>query len=222
MGQSYDGPMPLTFGVSMLALAVASAPLSSPIQLRVDVSALPAMPSRQLRAMTREAAEIWQVQGVALIWVTAESERLGPSARQVLRVVDAPPAAGTAEHSSLGSIVFLEGRVIPEQTLVLSVEAIGRLVEDTPFANRRVRDWPPAVRSALAGRALGRVLAHEIGHFLFAWRTHTAHGLMRQSFRGDLLIDPDRRGFEVPAMLATRLRARLAQLAEPGRTIAAE
>ena len=222
MGQSYDRLMPLTLAVPMLALAVVSAPLSSRIELQVDVSALAAMPSPQLKAMTREAAEIWKPLGVALVWVTAERERLRPSARQGLKVVGAPPAAGIARFSRLGSIVFLEGRVIPEETLVLSVDTIARLVEDTSFANRRVRDWPPAARSALTGRALGRVLAHEIGHYLLAWRTHTAHGLMRQSFGGEVLIDPDRRGFEVPALLTARLRARLAQLAEPGRTIAAE
>jgi hypothetical protein len=202
----------------MLALAVVSAP-PSPIQLQVDVSALAAMPSRQLRAMTREAAEIWRPQGVALIWVTGEHERIRPPARQMLKVVDASSAAGSDGCSRLGSVEFLDGHLIPELTLVLSVERVARLVENTPFANRRVRDWPPAARSELAGRALGRVLAHEIGHYLFAWRTHTDHGLMRRSFRSDSLIEPDRRGFEVPAVLTPRLRARLAQLAEPGRTI---
>src|SRR5262245_14387741 len=189
MGRSYDCPMPWTICPPALALAAAIAPLPSPIELQIDISALATMPPRQLQGMTREASEIWKSHGVALTWLTAERE-LPRGTRPVLKVVDAPPAAATAS-SRLGSIVYREGHMIPEHTLELVVETIGRLVEDTPWVNRRVRDWPPSVRSMLIGRALGRVLAHEIGHYLFAWRTHTDHGLMRQSFRRDLLVDPD-------------------------------
>ena len=62
------------------------------------------------------------------------------------------------------------------------------------------------------GRALGRVVAHEIGHVLFAWRRHTPHGLMRAQFGAVQLLDLDRRPFAVPADLLPRLRAHLEQL----------
>ena len=40
----------------------------------------------------------------------------------------------------------------------------------------------PDVGEAELGRALGRVLAHEIGHLLLAAPNHHRHGLMREAF----------------------------------------
>ena len=94
------------------------------------------------------------------------------------------------------------------------------MVEDTKIAGRRVSDWPPAVRDDLIGRALGRVLAHEIGHYLLILRSHTPDGLMQPSFKAAALVAPDRGAFALSDRLVPRLRARLAQLATPGSTVA--
>ena len=49
------------------------------------------------------------------------------------------------------------------------------------------------------GRALGRVLGHEIGHFLLGSRDHTAKGLMRSEQILTDLVSPDWRRFALSA-----------------------
>ncbi len=51
----------------------------------------------------------------------------------------------------------------------------------------------------LVGRALGRALSHELGHYLLKSKLHTPHGLMRATWRSDELLAIDRRGFELDA-----------------------
>ena len=48
------------------------------------------------------------------------------------------------------------------------------------------------------GRALGRVLAHELGHYLLSLREHSPAGLMQPLFRTNQLIARNRRSFELP------------------------
>jgi hypothetical protein len=54
-----------------------------------------------------------------------------------------------------------------------------------PVARAASGDWdrerPPALSSARLGRALGRTLAHELGHLLLRRNGHPAGGLMRAS-----------------------------------------
>ena len=157
----------------------------------------------------------------AVTWITTPAGRALPGHAHVLTIVDGrcppdrpAPCAGTPDsvRHDWALSCFSRGMSPPSSTLVLSVDAIERLVGTTPWANRRVADWPSAVQAELVGRALGRVLAHEMGHYLLAWRAHTAGGLMRAEFNAEALVDPDRSSFTVPGNLLPRLRARLAQL----------
>jgi hypothetical protein len=199
----------------------------APVTLGVDVTEL-LLPQRELRSLTQETSAIWEPHGVALRWITSPVERFLPNAHHTVVVLGddcppahaRPPAGGRRALLRLGAVVFLEGRVVPENTLVLSLDATRRLVEEARWGDQPVASWPPAVRAELVGRAFGRVLAHEIGHYLIAWRAHTPEGLMRKDFDAGSLIDPDRRDFELSPMLAPRLRARLAQLSPPDATLA--
>ena len=58
------------------------------------------------------------------------------------------------------------------------------------------------------GRALGRVLAHEIGHVLLAAPNHQANGLMRPSFLPEDLVSLQRWSFTLSIGEVTRLRQR--------------
>ena len=116
-------------------------------------------------------------------------------------------------RTSLGAVVFLEGSAVPENTLMVSVDEIVRTVHTVKWQNRRLADLPTVTRDHLIGRALGRVLAHEIGHYLLASRVHAHDGLMRPEFRSDQLVEPSRQGFTLSESLVPTLRVRLAQLA---------
>jgi hypothetical protein len=79
-------------------------------------------------------------------------------------------------------------------------------------AVRSLDAWPSSLADVITARALGRVLAHEIGHFLLGSPTHTRGGLMRAAFDGRQLSEWSRRGFELHDTALPRLRARLARL----------
>ena len=42
-----------------------------------------------------------------------------------------------------------------------------------------VEQMPQSQRETLLARAMGRALAHELGHYLLASKVHTEHGLMK-------------------------------------------
>lgn len=225
MSGAYDGAVGSCRGLPGAALALTLVLKPAAIRLGVDISALAAMPPRQLLAMAREAEAIWDPYGVALTWVRAEGRALTPPGLQGTLKISRDDSAErlpsrTSADRQLGSVLFLEGSGMAENTLALSVEATRRTVEEVFWANRRVADWPPSLREELLGRALGRVLAHEIGHYLLAWRAHTPDGLMRAAFRGEVLIRPERHPFELSDRLVPRLRARLTQLSTPGSSVA--
>lgn len=205
----------------VLAAALAKPPL--PTDLTIDISALASMPSRQYQAMVRETCDIWRLYGVSLIWTAAPGGASLPLSERSLTVVDSGHIFAGQRHADtprLGAVIFEDGHVQADQRLTVSVDEVERLVNEAPWASRRVGDWPLAFRQELVGRALGRVLAHEIGHYLLAWRTHTPKGLMRSDFRNDVLIDPDRRMFQIAGALLPRLYARLAQLRASTETLA--
>ena len=111
----------------------------------------------------------------------------------------------------LGAILF-DHENVPATTLTIQAAAVEATVARTRWGGRPFDQWPAAWRDTLIGRALGRVLAHEIGHYLLASRLHDRDGLMRASFDGDELLRPGRHGFAVAARDLPRLRTRLAGL----------
>jgi hypothetical protein len=186
------------------------------------------MPMRalQLNAMVGEVTALWVPHGVSITWITTPLQWGPSSVIPAVRVIDdgcRPARVWAARETALctpggsaqpvGTAIFMEGKATPEDTLFLSVNRVAQIVADTQWVDRPVREWPSGVRDDLVGRALGRVLAHELGHYLLGLREHSPDGLMQPLFRTDRLISPDRRIFELPQRLVPRLRARLEVLA---------
>ena len=199
-----------------LVAAVGSIPAPSPqVTLAVNVSQALPMPPAQLRAMGEETSAIWSGYGVALVWTTDGADLGQARPHLTLTVVDTSTSEidGPAPSGGpLGGAVFLEGRMSAETRISVSVDAVSALIENGTWLGRDVRALPTSVRNQLVGRALGRVLAHELGHYLLAWRRHSDQGLMRPSFSRQLLMHPSRAPFEVTDFFVPRLRARLTQI----------
>lgn len=202
--------------VPFLAVAMTVTLEADPgVDIALDVTGLASEPPREMRALVCEANALWQPSGVRLVWVESARSRALPNAALTLDVVrDEAERASAVKDGSLrlGYIVFQNGTGAADRRITLSVRSVQRLVDGVPWSGRRVLGWPPAIREELIGRALGRVLAHEIGHVLLAWRRHTPRGLMRAEFGASQLIDRDRRPFTLPPDLLPRLRAHLQQL----------
>jgi hypothetical protein len=166
------------------------------------------------QAMLHEVDAIWRTHGVSIVPLGPDRTVAPPSADARLTVLLASsprpsPPPGTRER--LGAIVFDHDH-LPATTLTIEVTAVTATVTRVRLGGRPFDQWPPTWRDTLVGRALGRVLAHEIGHYLLASRVHASEGLMRAAFDGDELLRPGRGGFAVPARDLPRLRTRLAGL----------
>jgi hypothetical protein len=141
-----------------------------------------------------EAAGIWAPYGVAI-------GRANPCVPQDgatrLTVTIAKPSGGSDAAGSwtgiFGAIQFSDGVPAPEITLFY--DEMIRLMRTTPLRGKSEIDWPAAFRQLMLGRVVGRVLAHEIGHFLLRLRGHASSGLMRSQPSLADMIDVDRRRF---------------------------
>jgi hypothetical protein len=147
-----------------------------------------------LEIARREAAEIWADAGLSLVWleppVTFDPAD-GPTVVVMVRrtLVRRPEETAPAHDPArlpLGRVPFGENG--PANLIEVSFSTITSRVLGASVGGRRVSDLPPFWHWPLIGRALGRVLAHEIGHWLRG-RGHTTTGLMKAVLRGHELVD---------------------------------
>jgi hypothetical protein len=97
------------------------------------------------------------------------------------------------EADSLGWITFTAGR--PDHSIHLSrafAEALLHTTRDLNYATVASHD-------TFIARALGRALAHELGHYLLRSKAHTSRGLMRRVWTSDESFALGRTGFELTA-----------------------
>jgi hypothetical protein len=169
---------------------------------------------RHAPEMVAEADTIWRAYGVRVVLLPARAREIARCAVRLTLQFDSAraPATGRVNRTRLGSIWFHDDG-IPSQTITMDVDAISARVLEGGVNGRPLDNWPPALAALMTGRALGRVLAHEIGHYLLAFPAHSRAGLMRASFDGRQLAGWDRRGFQLDASVLPRLRARVARLA---------
>lgn len=117
----------------------------------------------------------------------------------------------------LAWIGFVDG--IPDGEIYVSQANALALLEASTSLSRRV-DLPKAAIDEYVGRALGRALAHEIGHYLFRSPVHDSSGVMATRRSTSELFGPDRGRFRLTSDERDRLtvvlqRSRMAQRSTP-------
>jgi hypothetical protein len=154
--------------------ATARPPLRAAIVLDVD----PRLPPVIQRLAVDEAARVWAPYRVAVtLRKTPTAGSSEPEGTVVsVRLAGLAPRAA-AWSSPFGSIRFVDGR--PEPVVLLHYEGIGRAIAGSGAMGLRQEQWPAGMRDRILGRIVGRVLAHEIGHFVLRSPRHTSRGLMR-------------------------------------------
>ena len=186
--------------------------ISTVVAILLTWTGIAAPVAAERTAMLREADAIWRAHGVAIVALGPEQPLAPPDADVRLVVsLDRTPTPAPGRSARLGAILF-DHENLPATMLAIEVAAVEATIARTRWGGRPFDQWPPAWRDTLVGRALGRVLAHEIGHYLLASRLHAPDGLMRASFDGDELLRPGRHGFAIAARDLPRLRTRLARL----------
>jgi len=184
-------------------------PLStlSPLMLHLTIAfaPAPALPPAVIAAALVEAARLWAPYGVDIR--PAQMHGPAPEGAIMLTVVAAEPSPAERHRApaALAGIGFdTAGR--PDPQIAIYANDVVAFIEHACVLGVRGGQWPRAMRDRLLGRAIGRVLAHEIGHFVLGSPGHAAHGLMRGEQRVDDLVTPDRGGLGLSADEVAQLR----------------
>jgi hypothetical protein len=180
-------------------------PFELSIHLHVDRS----ITSRAvLTDLKHETESLWSLYGVRIVWPDVgvdETAKPGLSLEAFLE-----RRIGEEPHQPIWTPVLGRSSVTMEAPARLpirvSFDATQSLLAARPSS--RASRWG-IVHDYELGRALGRVLAHEIGHVLLAAPNHADAGLMRVAFRPDELAALDRAPFRLTCICVGRLRNRI-------------
>jgi hypothetical protein len=200
------------------ALAGAAAPVTTVPPIAIRVSAPDVSPTLVPRVLA-EAEAIWRAAGFTLLWRIDRKAAAQP--------IDAPPCyvsslhvvigagraadAGRRQATSvaLGWIVFDNDS--PESEIYLSLDNADVYMTTSRAVIGLVDRMPIAERETLLGRAMGRALAHELGHYLLASKFHTGRGLMQATHTATDFFSFERRAFVVDPAQRQAIVARLQQ-----------
>jgi hypothetical protein len=149
----------------------------------VRVVAAPDVPARLVSAIEHETDAVWRPTGIQFFWRHDTRETVATPMPSPYRPLQLRVEIGHDRHHPgewklpLGWIVF-DDPVTPEREIHLSYENAVALLEKSDGVVGRTRTMPVLQRETLLSRALGRALAHELGHYLLASKAHTDRGLM--------------------------------------------
>jgi hypothetical protein len=216
----------LTFAAALLSGAStlaepAMAPQANTLPpIAISLYAAPNIPASTIQWMLKEADEIWKTAGFRFIWQRGAVEvtpyaRSGDGRRylpSMLRVtVDHSVGdKNTDTTTALGWIVF-ERPGEPDRELHVSYANATRLLELSSPIIGGISRMPIMERETYLARAMGRALAHELGHYLLASKVHTKRGLMQAQRSASDLFAPTRSRFEIDATQKQAVVARLTQ-----------
>lgn len=170
-------------------------PPSSSRGLRLYVINEASASAQTLDTAVLETTAIWATAGLHLTW-TFPPAPLDLTDNQTVfvmihRRLRRPPTIGVSPAKGpalplLGQVPFGEGG--PGNLIEVSFEAITSLVMSGSYMDNPIAKLPDFLQQFLVGRGLGRVVAHEIGHWLVG-RGHMQEGLMRPAFGDRDLVE---------------------------------
>jgi len=150
-----------------------------------------------------EAQAIWRHAGVDVRRLSPDEARQRPADVYVFFTRQPPVRTATSHAAPLAWILFTAGQ--PSNRVFVSRDAARLLLQRDGRLGTLFSALPPNGRDRMMGRVMGRALAHEIGHYLFASTGHTRTGLMRATQSIASLATDDTKAFRVDA---TSLHAR--------------
>ena len=167
----------------------------APRALRIYVINGASVVPRTLDDAKAEVAKIWTTAGLRLTWTVPpraiEITDPGTVVVIVRRVLSRhsrvkSDSSRSVPDPALGWVLFdgEDRRGFVE----VSIDAITAVVMKGVLGNKSVLTLPRRTQMDLVGRGLGRVIAHEIGHWRMG-RAHMRGGLMKASLNAQDLID---------------------------------
>jgi hypothetical protein len=155
----------------------------------VYVKTVDGQPTQPLDEMKREAAVLMETAGYRIAWrnlresagMEVESSVVVLELRGICDVPQSPAARLPGGSASLASTAVVNGEVLPFAWL--ECETLSRLLGPALEKYDSKQDF-------LYGRAMGRLVAHELYHILAKTREHGAGGIAKTSFSAkDVLSD---------------------------------
>lgn len=165
-------------------------------------------PQLPLAEITAAVQEVWQPYAHVIISEAGSMARIGAHVVE-LRISDVAPTRKSGEPSgALGWIDFVNGE--PQPVITISPRRAEETVAKAVVFGRPSREWPGALARRMQAQALGRAIAHEIGHYLLRSASHSPRGLMRPEFTGQDFIERGPSRFQLTSSQQQQVRARLA------------
>jgi hypothetical protein len=153
--------------LSALALVIAT---SLPV-IPISVEAGPEISRSTLSEALEEADAIWRDSGIRLSWEICSGK---PAPGRVHLIVESDRRQMTFAPLPIGWVIFEEDRA---REVHLSYGAAYVALERAMPTNAMAVTVGARIDRIIA-RGLGRALAHELGHYLLASKTHARDGLM--------------------------------------------
>jgi hypothetical protein len=192
----------LTFALALLVLTGSA--IASPnecrarptYELRLHVVDEVGAPREVLEAAAVEASEIWENVGLRLTWTFPPMPVPTPDGRTVIVVLrrQLSPVVGVNVAATNGRVrkplgwVVFDAQERPGPLIEVSFDQTRTLVDRGMLLEMKMQSLPGIVRVHALGRGLGRVIAHEVGHWLMG-RGHAEHGLMKARFGAADLVE---------------------------------
>jgi hypothetical protein len=209
-----------TVAIALVAsTAFAAAPVASDAvpPMIVTVSVEPNLSPALMQAIFSEADAIWRPNGISFVWQRtpavsvsyARTGDLAPNVPDTLHlIIGERRGSGKDGRLPLGWIVF-DDMTVPAQEIYLSYANAMRMMEQARGVIGLIDQMPIMQRETLLSRAMGRALAHELGHYLLASKVHTERGLMKATLTAVELFSADARGFRIEPAQRRAVAARL-------------
>jgi hypothetical protein len=204
------------YAAGATAPAAVSAALAVPPMI-VNVTAAPEMSPELVARILKEADAVWRPTGITFVWQRAaqrvvpysRASETGPYVPKTLRLtIGDSHGEGSGNRLPLGWIVF-DDVAAPEQEIYLSRANAEQLMINSRGVVGIVGQMPEIQRDTLLARAMGRALAHEMGHYLLASKAHTPRGLMKAVLTASELFSLDAAPFEIEPAQRRAVAARL-------------
>jgi hypothetical protein len=164
--------------------------VDQPVTLRVRI--VPAGIEEPVSELVRAEVEaIWDPYNVTFVWMSSWEPRSGtsPPTLWVQFVDQRVVSAGMPRYQAIAWILFVAG--VPQHYIRVSVPAARQLLQTRSWWDGKpLSAAMPTVQQEVLGRVMGRALAHEIGHYLFASSQHAKSGLMRAALPANELVHP--------------------------------
>ena len=187
------------------ALAAAASPVvnrtAPPIV--IDLDAVSDVSPSLVAIAIAETDAVFRGAGVRFIW------RRGASRRALLHVSITNESGPARGNTPLGWLVFEDD--VPGHEIHLSYGNAKQYLEESREVVGSVFQKTIAEREMLIGRALGRALAHELGHYLLATKQHSSRGLMKGARTAHELFSLDRSGFAIERLDRLHIAARVSK-----------